>query len=431
MFMRKRLTFWLIFLMAGAAWAGEGQNLIYRMTIDGVINPASAEFVQKGIAKATEDSARCLVIEMDTPGGLMKSMNIIVKSILSSEVPVVVYVSPGGSHCASAGVFIMMAAHVAAMSPGTNIGAAHPVTIGGGADSASSAMMEKVTNDAVAFIRSIAQKNGRNADWAEDAVRKSVSVTETEALEKKVIDLIAPSFDSLLIKIHRREVETVLGKRVILTSNPQIVKIERSWRFALLDILTDPNIAYILMMLGIYGLFFELYNPGSIVPGVVGGICLILAFYSFQTIPINFAGLALIIFAVILFLLEIKVTSYGVLTIGGVVSLLLGSLMLIDSPDDMIRLSYSVVIPIVVITAVFFLVIIGYGIKAQTRKVSTGSESMAGMIGEVIEKIEPGKTGKISVHGEIWKAVSDSPLEIHDRVRVIRMNQLLLTVEKI
>lgn len=408
------------------------QNKIFRITVDGVINPASAEFIEKAIVKANDEQASCLIIEIDTPGGLMKSMNLIVKNILASEVPVVVYVSPGGSHCASAGVFIMMAAHVAVMAPGTNIGAAHPVNLGEGkADSSSQVMMEKVTNDAVSYIRSIAEKNKRNADWAEEAVRKSVSITETEALKKDVIDLVAKSFDSLLVQIDSLSIETVIGKRTITTKNAQIEKIERSWRFGILDILTDPNIAYILMMLGMYGLFFEFYNPGSIFPGVVGGICIILAFYSFQTLPINYAGLALILFGLILFLLEIKITSYGALSIGGVISLLLGSMMLIDSPEDMIRISWGVIIPVVLVTMLFFLFIVGFGIKAQSRRVTTGVEGMIGETGTVMDTIPAGGIGKVQVHGEIWNAQSMQIIKKGTRIKITAVDNLTLKVDKI
>lgn len=408
------------------------QEKIYRMSINGVINPASAEYIEKAITKANAEHAQCLIIEMDTPGGLMKSMNLIVKNILASEVPVIVYISPGGSHCASAGVFIITAAHIAAMAPGTNIGAAHPVNLGEGkADSSSLVMMEKVTNDAVSYIRSIAEKNNRNPDWVEEAVRKSVSITETEALKKKVINLIAKSFDSLLVQIDSMTVETVVGKKTIRTQHATVEKIERGWRFDLLDILTDPNIAYILMMLGMYGLFFEFYNPGSIFPGVVGGICIILAFYSFQTLPINYAGLALILFGLILFLLEIKITSYGALSIGGVISLLLGSMMLIDSPEDMLRISWGVIIPVVLVTLLFFLFIVGFGIKAQTRRITTGIEGMIGETGTVIEEILPGKTGKVRVHGEIWNAQCDQTAEKEARVKIVEVGNLTLKVVKL
>jgi membrane-bound serine protease (ClpP class) len=412
--------------------ASLAQSLVYRVKVESVINPSSAEYVEKAIESAVDERAACLVVEMDTPGGLMKSMNAIVKNILSSEIPVVVYVSPSGSHCASAGVFIMMAAHVAAMAPGTNIGAAHPVTIGqGGSDSTSQVMMEKVTNDAVSYIRSLAEKNGRNADWVEDAVRKSVSITETEALQKHVIDVVAPSLDSLLVRIDGRKVETIVGRRTLQTAGAVVKDIERSWRYELLDILTDPNVAYILMMLGIYGLFFELYNPGSVLPGVIGGICLILAFYSFHTLPINYAGLALIIFGVILLLLEIKVTSYGVLSIGGILSLLLGSVMLIDSPDQLVSLSWGVIVPMVLFTAAFFLFIVGMGLRAQSQRVYTGKEGMVGETGTVLESFGDGRIVRVTVHGEIWKAVSDSPLTVSDQVRIVRVDNLSLKVERV
>jgi membrane-bound serine protease (ClpP class) len=419
-----------LLLLLVLASGSVAQNQIYRIEINGVINPASAEYIAKAIETAQDNHAQCLVIELDTPGGLMKSMNIIVKGILASDVPVVVYVSPSGSHCASAGVFIVMASHIAAMAPGTNIGAAHPVNLGGGgSDSTSQTMTEKITNDAVAYIRSIAEKNGRNADWAEEAVRKSVSITETVALQKHVITMIAKNFDSLLVRIDSMEVETVVGKKVIHTKNAVVEKIQRGWRFDLLDILTDPNIAYILMMLGIYGLFFELYNPGSVVPGVVGGICLILAFYSFQTLPINYAGLALIIFGVILFLLEIKITSYGILSIGGIVALFLGSVMLINSPEEMMRISWTVIAPVVLATLLFFLFIVGFGIKAQARKVTTGIDGMIGETATVIQPVSADQTGQVSVHGEIWTAWSDDAIERNRRVKIIKVEKLSLKVE--
>jgi len=394
---------------------------VYRAKINGVINPASAEYIQSAIEKANTHGAACLILEIDTPGGLMKSMNVMVKTILASEVPVIVYVSPGGSHCASAGVFIMMAAHVAVMAPGTNIGAAHPVNLGqSGGDSASTAvMMEKVTNDAVSYIRSLAEKNHRNADWVEDAVRNSVSITETEALRLGVVDTLARNIDSLLVILDGMTVETIIGKKTIHVAHARVETIERGWRFDLLDILTDPNIAYILMMLGIYGLFFELYNPGSILPGVIGGICLILAFYSFHTLPINYAGVALILFGVILLLLEIKVTSYGVLSIGGVIALLLGSIMLVEDTEQFGALSWGVIIPVIATTGIFFLVIVGIGVRAQRSQVTTGLEGMIGCVGKVLDVNSDGRTGNAFVHGEIWKIYSESPIEKDSKIRVL------------
>ena len=269
------------------------------ISVDGVINPVSAEFIQKSIRKANDKKYEALVIELDTPGGLDASMRNIVKEIIGSEVPVVVYVYPSGSRAASAGVFIALASNIAAMAPGTNIGAAHPVGIGGQMDKT---MAEKATNDAVAYIKSLAEKRGRNAQWAEDAVRKSISSTETEALRLKVIDFVAKDLNSLLSDIDGRRVQTASGDRILSTKNAGVVHEEMGVRLKILSLISDPNVAYILMLLGFYGLFFELTNPGSLFPGVIGGICLILAFYSFQTLPVNYAGLLLIILAIILFL---------------------------------------------------------------------------------------------------------------------------------
>ena len=311
--------------------------------IDGAINPAAAEFIDQGIEKATERNAECLIIQLNTPGGLLKSTRVIVSSLLESKIPVVVYVAPGGAHAGSAGVFITLAAHIAAMAPGTNIGAAHPVTLEGQQDSV---MMEKATNDAAAFIRTIAEKRNRNLAWAEEAVRKSQSITETEALDKNVIDLIAKNIDDLLSQLDGKQVETTGGTLTLHTKGARIEPMEMGWAEKILDLLSDPNIAYILFMLGVYGLMFELYNPGSIFPGIVGVISLILAFYSMHTLPINYAGLALIVFGIILFLLEIKIVSHGLLAIGGIVSLLLGSIMLIRTQSilEFVEISWFVII---------------------------------------------------------------------------------------
>ncbi|MCK5206366.1 MAG: nodulation protein NfeD, partial [Cyclobacteriaceae bacterium] len=284
------------------------------LTADGAIHPACADYLHTGIETAVAEGAECVVIKLNTPGGLLKSTRVIVSEFLESKVPIVVYVSPSGSQAASAGVFITMAAHIAAMAPGTNIGAAHPVSLLGMQDSV---MMEKTTNDAAAFIRTISEKRNRNVQWAEDAVRKSLSITENEALKENVIDTIANDVRELLELIDGMEIETVEGMKILNTRDAELVHIGMNTSQKLLSILSDPNLAYILLMFGIYGLFFELYNPGAIFPGVFGGICLILAFYSMHSLPVNYAGLALILFAVILFILEIKVVSHGILSIGG------------------------------------------------------------------------------------------------------------------
>ena len=318
-----------IFLLLGIVLTDSTgpNNNVTLITYDGAITPACSDFIKLGIESAEKSKSECLIIKLNTPGGLLKSTRVIVSDILESKIPIVVYVSPGGAQAASAGVFITMAAHIAAMSPGTNIGAAHPVSMQGERDSI---MSEKATNDAAAFIRSISEKRNRNIKWAEDAVRKSLSLSETEALKKNVIDLISPNIEELLKKINERKIETVTGKKILNTVNAKINEVEMTFSLKLLTILSDPNIAYILFMIGLYGLLFEIFNPGVIFPGVIGGICIILAFYSMHTLPINYAGLALIIFAIILFILEIKVVSHGILSIGGVISLIIGSIILIN-----------------------------------------------------------------------------------------------------
>ncbi|MBU2446297.1 MAG: nodulation protein NfeD [Bacteroidetes bacterium] len=402
---------------------------IYLLTIDGAINPASTEYIQEGIKAAVDDDAECVIIKLNTPGGLLKSTRVIVTEFLQAKIPIVVYVHPQGSQAASAGVFVTMAAHIAAMAPGTNIGAAHPVSLQGQQDSI---MMEKATNDAAAFIRTISEKRKRNIEWGEDAVRKSLSITETEALEKNVIDIVATSVDDLIQKLDGRKVETIEGEKEINSVGAEIIPYDMSFKHKLLNTLSDPNIAYILFMLGLYGLLFELYNPGSIFPGVVGGICIILAFYSFHTLPINYAGLALIIFAIILFILEIKVVSHGILTIGGTISLILGSIMLIDSDStlEFVKISWQIIALFVVLTVVFFVFAIGLGIKAQRKKVTTGIEGLLLEEGFVVSDLKP--IGTIQIHGEIWNAESvEGKISKGHRVKVLEVNNLTLKVRKV
>jgi membrane-bound serine protease (ClpP class) len=404
-------------------------NRVVVISVDGSINPSSAEYINSGIRSAREKNAECLIVKLNTPGGLLKSTRIIVTDILDSEIPVVIFVYPGGSQAASAGVFITLAGHIAAMAPGTNIGAAHPVTLQGEQDSI---MNEKATNDAAAFIRTISEKRARNIQWAEDAVRKSLSITETEALELKVIDIIANSVQDLLEKINEKEISLSSGKKVLDTKNAEVINIEMNFKQKILDLLSDPNIAYILFMIGVYGIMFELYNPGAIFPGVIGGISLIIAFYSLHTLPINYAGLALIIFAVILFIAEIKVISHGILTIGGVISLILGSIMLIDTEStlEVIKISWQVILVIVILTVAFFIFAIGFGIKAQSRKPTTGIEGIIGEIGETISILEP--EGQIKVHGELWNAESlDGPISKGTKVKVTQVSNLKLIVRKL
>jgi membrane-bound serine protease (ClpP class) len=420
----RQLLIYLGFLLL--PFLVNGQKII-SITVDGSVNPASAAFIKSGIEKAHEEKAECLLIHLNTPGGLLKSTRVIVGDILESPVPVIVYVSPGGAHAGSAGVFITLAAHVSAMAPSTNIGAAHPVTIQGGMDST---MSNKAANDAAAFIRAIAEKRRRNVEWAEEAVRKSVSITETEALEKKVVDIVAANETELLKKIEGKTVEVIAGSKTLHTTGAQIQRLEMSFVERLLNFISDPNVAYILMMLGFYGILFELYNPSVIVPGIVGVICLILAFYSMHTLPINYAGLALIVFAIILFILEVKIISHGLLGIGGVISLVLGSIMLIrtDSALEFARISWTVIFSTSLVTALFFLFIIGLAVKAQRAKPVTGVEGMIGETAETLARLEP--TGTVRFHGEIWKAESISgSIKEGEKVRVTGVKDLKLFVE--
>lgn len=398
---------------------------VVAMKAVGTVNPVMSEFVTGGINSAIQDDAELIVIMLDTPGGLDTSMRSIVKKIISSEVPVVVYVSPSGGRAASAGVFITLSAHIAAMSPGTNIGAAHPVGVGGKTDDT---MAEKAVNDAAAYIRSLAERRGRNADWAEDAVRKSVSVTETEALELGVIDLVSPDIHALLESIEGTVVETIHGQKTISSRGANITFIEMGLRSRILDILSDPNIAYLLMLLGFYGIFFELTNPGAIFPGVIGAISLIIAFYSFQTLPVNYAGLLLIITGIILFILEIKVTSFGLLTIGGIISMLIGSLMLFDSPLPFLKLSLKVILPAVLLTTIFFSLTVWLALKAYRRKPATGPEGLIGLRGEARTDIH--QKGMVFVHGELWEASSDEDIKAKDEIVVEAIEGLRLKVRK-
>ena len=424
------IKFSLLLLLLGILLADDANQKtnVTLITYDGTITPACSDFIKHGIESAEKNKSECLIIKLNTPGGLLKSTRVIVSDILESKIPVVVYVSPSGAQAASAGVFITMAAHIAAMSPGTNIGAAHPVSMQGGQDSI---MSEKATNDAAAFIRTISEKRNRNIEWAEDAVRKSLSITETEALKQKVIDLISPNVEDLLKQINGREVETSIGKKTMNTVDSEIIEVEMSIPLKLLMILSDPNIAYILFMLGVYGLLYEIFNPGAIFPGVIGGICIILAFYSFHTLPINYAGLALIVFAIILFILEIKVISHGLLTIGGVISLIVGSIMLInvESGLEILRISWEIIALIVILTLLFFGFAITLGIKAQRRKPTTGVQGLIKTTGVTLTELNP--TGEVSIHGEIWKAESiEGKIEINSPIEVVEMQGLKLSVKK-
>ena len=423
----------LVFLFSSSSLFSDNPVCLH-IKIDGSINPSTSDFIHRSISEAENIKASLIVIELNTPGGLLKSTRYIVSDLLTSDIPIVVYVSPSGAQAASAGVFIVLASNIAVMAPGTNIGASHPVTMEGTMDSV---MSEKATNDAAAFIRSISEKRQRNMKWAEDAVRKSVSISESEALKDTVIDLVASNLDDLFKKIDGREVTTQKGKVIIDTKNIQVVDYEMPWFMKFLSIVSDPNIGYILMMLGVWGIILEFYHPGGILPGVVGVICLVLGLYGLHTLPINYAGAALILLAIILFIAEIKIASHGLLTVGGVISLLLGSFMLInqDSSLEGARISSSVIISTVVIISLLFVLLAYLVIKARRRKVVSGEPEMIGEIGEVIDEISGTGEGAVRVHGEIWNAGTQTGtneiIPPGSKVKIVSISNLKLFVQKI
>lgn len=393
--------------------------------VQDAIGPVTKDYVGRILEKAAAERPECVVFTMDTPGGLDASMRSIIKDILSSPVPVVVFVYPSGGRAASAGAIICLASHVVAMAPSTNIGAAHPVAVGqGNMDEETSA---KVTNDAAAYARGIAKERGRDVDWAEKIVRESISSTAEEVLELGVIDLLADNIDDLLDKLDGRVVAIAGEERTLSTRNAVQVEVGPSARERLLSRISDPNIAYLLLLLGIFGIFFELQNPGAIFPGVVGGIAILLAFFALQLLPVNFAGLALIILAVVMFLLEIKIPSGGLLTIGGVASMLIGSIMLIDSPLPFMRVSFSIIIPSVIFTALFFVFAMGMGVRAHRKKVTTGDRGMVGEVG--VAKTDIGETGSVFVHGEYWNARSDDRIPANSKVEVVAVEGMTLKVK--
>jgi membrane-bound serine protease (ClpP class) len=395
------------------------------LDVDGAIGPIAVKIIKKAITVAEESDAQALVIRLNTPGGLTNSTWKITTAILNSDVPVVVYIWPAGARAGSAGVFVTYSANIAAMCSGTNIGAATPIQMEGHMDST---LAKKVTNDAVANLRSIAEKRGRNPNWVERAIRDGESITATVAVDSNVVNFIADDMTELLNKLDGMKVEIQKDTVTLATRNAVTVKVEKSFAEKILEVISDPNIAYILFTLGSLGLVMELYSPGTIVPGVVGGICIILAFFSFQTLPINYSGIALIIFGIILFLLEIKVTSYGILSIGGVVSLALGGLFLIDSPGPYMQVSKGVIISVVAVTAAFFLIAVRYIIKAHRKQVVTGGEGLIGLTAVVKEKIE--EEGMVYVAGALWRAVSDEPIEAGAKVKVVSVDGMVVKVEK-
>lgn len=417
-----------VFVSAGV-WAQEKKPVYNVITVNGIITSPTAKYIAGSIEDAQKDKAEGLIILLDTPGGMDTAMRDIAKSILNAPMPVIVFVYPSGARAASAGVIIASAAHVAAMAPGTNIGAAHPVAIGLGSGEMDKTMSAKVENDAAAYARSIAKKRGRSEEWVEKAVRKSESITAEEALKLNVIDYVAPDTLKLLAAIDHKEVDVAGVRKKLATKNAVLNNKKMDTRQGILSAISDPNIAYILLLIGLAGLYFELSTPGAILPGVIGGISLLLAFFGLSTLPVNYTGILLIIFAIILFIAEIKVMSHGMLTVGGVISLIMGSLLLFDAPEPALRVSLQVLIPAVLLVSGFFITVIWMAIKAQLRRHLTGAEAMIGLETRALTDIA--HEGQIFINGEYWKAISEKPVNKGVLVKIVKVDGLRLVVEEI
>lgn len=404
------------------------------LTVAEAIGPASADYIRQGLAEAARINAALLVLKLDTPGGLDTAMRDIIQAILNSDIPVATYVSPSGARAASAGTYILMASHIAAMSPGTNLGAATPVNLFSGGDEekagtanvTDNAMRHKVINDATAYIRGLARMRGRNEEWAAEAVTKAASIPAEEALRRKVIDMIAPSVDILADALDGRTVTVNDKTETLRTANGLLVEFEKSWRLRLLSILTSPEVAYILLLIGIYGLFFEFANPGFIAPGVIGGISLILALYSFNMLPVNFAGVLFILLGIALLVAEAFVPSFGILGIGGTAAFALGSVMLIDSPLLGFGISLPVIITFTIINSLFILVVITMAVRSHRRPVVTGKEGLIGSTAEALESFT--KRGMVRCQGELWRARTEAPVTKGDILKVTKVDGLTLIV---
>ncbi len=416
-------------LTAGGSSAGAGGPVIYTLKATGSINPGLAGFIAEGIEQAEKDKAEALVILLDTPGGLEASMRKIGQNIVNAKVPVIVFVSPKGARAASAGVFITMAAHVAAMAPGTNIGAAHPVGIGVGGKM-DKVMADKVVNDMVAYGRALAKDRGRNADWMEKAVKKSVSIDAEEALKLKVIDLMAEDLNELLAKANGLPVKVAGKTRPLKTTGAPVREIKEGLGTTILKHIADPNIAFILMLIGMAGLYFELAHPGVVLPGVVGAMSLLLALFAFQTLPVNYTGLLLILLAFIFFILEVYVVSYGLLSVGGVISLLLGSMMLFRGGGPGMEIAWRVLIPAVLAVSAFVIAVAALVMRSQLSRAMTGSAGLLGERGESYTEVTPGG-GQVFVHGEYWQAVSEEPIAKGEAVEVVEVIGLKLRVRRV
>lgn len=415
------------------------------VTVDGAIGPASADYVNRGIARAAKEGSQLVVIKMDTPGGLDTSMRTIIKAILTSPIPVVTYVAPSGARAASAGTYIMYASHIAAMAPGTTVGAATPVQIGGPQpedaeqrdkgddkkpkspeDATSTPMTRKQVNDAAAYIRGLAQMRGRNKEWAERAVREAVSLSAEEALQQHVVDHVAPDLDALLKQVNGRKVNVIGQERVLQTEGAPILEYAPDWRARLLAAITDPSIALLLMTIGVYGLIFEFTSPGFGIAGVLGAICLLLALYALQLLPVNYAGLALLLLGLSLMVAEAFFPSFGVLGLGGIAAFIFGALILIDTELPGFGIPVALIVGVAVVSALFIATLVGVALKTRRRALVSGPSDLVGSVAEVIDDTQA--EGWALVHGETWRITSNTPLRRAQKVRVIGRKGLLLTV---
>lgn len=459
----KNLILILFFLLLSVqGWAAAP---IYRIQIeDYIIHPITAEYIEKSIERAEQEKAQALLIVLDTPGGLLQTTRLIVKKIMNAEIPVIVYVSPAGSRAASAGVFITLSAHVAAMAPLTHIGAAHPVELGEGQknpleeltkkkedgpetreegprtrdhgpetkkekEPPTSPMIDKIMQDTLAWVENIAKSRGRNVEWAKKSVEESASITAEKALQLGVIDFIAKDEPELLAKLDGKTIKLPTGSVTLQTKGAAVQTIELSWRQSLLNILINPNIAYILLTLGFYGLLFEITHPGSWAPGVAGLICLLLAFYSFHIIPTSYAGIILTVLGLMLLGAELYVISHGALALGGLVCLFFGAVFLVDQPADFLKISLKIIVPTLLASAAIFGLLFTLVVRSARRKVVSGEEAMAGALGEADTDIDSA-SGKVFVQGELWDAYSEAPIRKGDKVEILKLDNFRLYVKK-